>query len=144
MAETKTMRLSKVLREFNISLDRAVEFLNSNGHDVVARPTSKISDEEYKALFEEFQKDKSKKVASKEVGEEKRIEKEKFRLAYELEIEEKQKKDASKVITAKTKLEGPKKLGKIDLEKEKPKKEDKTKKTTATKTTTAKKEKNRF
>ncbi len=141
MAETKTMRLSKVLREFNISLDRAVEFLNSNGHDVVARPTSKISDEEYKALFEEFQKDKSKKVASKEVGEEKRIEKEKFRLAYELEIEEKQKKDASKVITAKTKLEGPKKLGKIDLEKEKPKKEDKTKKTSATKTTTAKKEK---
>ncbi len=141
MAETKTMRLSKVLREFNISLDRAVEFLNSNGHDVVARPTSKISDEEYKALFEEFQKDKSKKVASKEVGEEKRIEKEKFRLAYELEIEEKQKKDASKVITAKTKLEGPKKLGKIDLEKEKPKKEDKTKKTPATKTTTAKKEK---
>jgi len=141
MAETKTMRLSKVLREFNISLDRAVEFLNSNGHDVVARPTSKISDEEYKALFEEFQKDKSKKVASKEVGEEKRIEKEKFRLAYELEIEEKQKKDASKVITAKTKLEGPKKLGKIDLEMEKPKKEDKTKKTTATKTTTAKKEK---
>ena len=141
MAETKTMRLSKVLREFNISLDRAVEFLNSNGHDVVARPTSKISDEEYNALFEEFQKDKSKKVASKEVGEEKRIEKEKFRLAYELEIEEKQKKDASKVITVKTKLEGPKKLGKIDLEKEKPKKEDKTKKTTATKTTTAKKEK---
>ena len=141
MAETKTMRLSKVLREFNISLDRAVEFLNSNGHDVVARPTSKISDEEYNALFEEFQKDKSKKVASKEVGEEKRIEKEKFRLAYELEIEEKQKKDASKVIIAKTKLEGPKKLGKIDLEKEQPKKEDKTKKTTATKTTTAKKEK---
>ena len=141
MAETKTMRLSKVLREFNISLDRAVEFLNSNGHDVVARPTSKISDEEYNALFEEFQKDKSKKVASKEVGEEKRIEKEKFRLAYELEIEEKQKKDASKVIIAKTKLEGPKKLGKIDLEKEKPKKEDKIKKTTATKTTTAKKEK---
>ncbi len=141
MAETKTMRLSKVLREFNISLDRAVEFLNSNGYDVVARPTSKISDEEYEALFEEFQTDKSKKVASKEVGEEKRKEKEKIRLAYELEIEEKQKKDASKVIITKTKLEGPKKLGKIDLEKEKPKKEDKTKKTTATKTTTAKKEK---
>ena len=141
MAETKTMRLNKVLREFNISLDRAVEFLNSNGYDVVARPTSKISDEEYEALFEEFQTDKSKKVASKEVGEEKRKEKEKIRLAYELEIEEKQKKDASKVIITKTKLEGPKKLGKIDLEKEKPKKEEKTKKTPATKTTTAKKEK---
>ena len=31
MAEVKTMRLNKVLREFNISLDRAVEYLSSKG-----------------------------------------------------------------------------------------------------------------
>lgn len=71
MAEVKTIRLNKVLREFNISLDRAVEFLSSKGHEVEARPTTKISDEEYQILFEEFQTDKSKKVQSKEVGEEK-------------------------------------------------------------------------
>jgi translation initiation factor IF-2 len=116
MAETKTMRLSKVLREFNISLDRAVEFLSSHGYEVVARPTTKITDEEYQVLFEEFQTDKSKKVASKEVGEEKRKEKEEIRLAHEKEIEEKQKKSDSTVIKAETKLEGPKTLGKIDLE----------------------------
>jgi translation initiation factor IF-2 len=116
MAETKTMRLSKVLREFNISLDRAVEFLSSHGFEVVARPTTKITDEEYQVLYEEFQTDKSKKVASKEVGEEKRKEKEEIRLAYEKEIEEKQKKSNSTVIKAETKLEGPKTLGKIDLE----------------------------
>ena len=68
MAEVKTMRLSKVLREFNISLDRAVEFLSSKGYEIEARPTTKISAEEYEVLFEEFQTDKSKKVASKEVG----------------------------------------------------------------------------
>jgi bacterial translation initiation factor 2 (bIF-2) len=51
MAEVKSIRLNKVLREFNISLDRAVEFLSSKGHEVEARPTAKISNEEYEILF---------------------------------------------------------------------------------------------
>jgi len=125
MAETKTMRLSKVLREFNISLDRAVEFLSSHGYEVVARPTTKITDEEYQVLFEEFQTDKSKKVASKEVGEEKRKEKEEIRLAHEKEVEDKQKKTDSTVIKAEAKLEGPKTLGKIDLKELEPEKKKK-------------------
>ena len=74
MAEVKSKRLNKVLREFNISLDRAVEFLSSKGYEVDARPTTKISDEEYGVLFDEFETDKSKKMESKEVGEEKRKE----------------------------------------------------------------------
>ncbi len=114
MAEVKTMRLNKVLREFNISLDRAVEHLASNGHDIEARPTTKISDIEYQVLFDEFQKDKSKKVASKEVGEEKRKEKEELRLAREKELEEKQ--PGSRVIKAEAKLDGPKQVGKIELD----------------------------
>ena len=76
MAEGKTIRINKVLREFNISLDRAVEFLGAKGYVVEARPTTKISDEEYQILLAEFQTDKSKKVEAKEVGEEKRKEKE--------------------------------------------------------------------
>ncbi len=129
MAEVKTMRLNKVLREFNISLDRAVEYLSSKGFEVESRPTTKISSEEYQILLEEFQTDKSKKVASKEVGEEKRKEKEEIRIASERELEEKQKKiEASKkLIKAEVKLEGPKTLGKIDLEGKTPKaKEEKT------------------
>lgn len=118
MAEVKTMRLSKVLREFNISLDRAVEFLSSKGYEIEARPTTKITGEEYEALFDEFQTDKSKKVASKEVGEEKRKEKEELRLERERELEEKQKSSGSKVIKAEAKLEGPKQVGKIELEAE--------------------------
>ena len=118
------MRLSKVLREFNISLDRAVEFLSSKGYEVEARPTTKISNEEYEVLFDEFQTDKSKKVASKEVGEEKRKEKEELRLARERELEEKEQKEASKVIKAEAKLDGPKQVGKIDLEEPKAAKEE--------------------
>ena len=120
MAEVKTMRLSKVLREFNISLDRAVDFLQSKGYEIEARPTTKITAEEYEVLFDEFQTDKSKKVASKEVGEEKRKEKEELRLAREKELEE--KAPEPEVIKAEAKLEGPKQVGTIDLE---PKKEEK-------------------
>ena len=97
MAEAKTMRLNKVLREFNISLDRAVEFLNSKGHDIEARPTAKISQETYQVLFNEFQTDKSKKVASKEVGEERKKEKEELQKLLDcleklVKLKEKKKK----------------------------------------------------
>ena len=126
MAEVKTMRLSKVLREFNISLDRAVEFLGSQGYDVEARPTTKISDSEYQVLFDEFQTDKEKKVTSKEVGEEKRKEKEELRLAREKELEEKQP-EPTRVIKAEAKLNGPKQIGKIDLNAGKPAKKEKEK-----------------
>lgn len=117
MAEAKTMRLNKVLREFNISLDRAVEFLNSQGHEIEARPTTKISGEIYQVLADEFQTDKSKKVASKEVGEEKRKEKEELRLEREKELEEKRKQEErQEIVRAKSNLEGPKQVGKIDLD----------------------------
>ena len=121
MAEGKTIRINKVLREFNISLDRAVEFLGAKGHVVEARPTAKISDEEYQILLSEFQTDKSKKVEAKEVGEEKRKEKEELRQEFEKEHEEKPAPAApeTEVVKAESKLARPKMLGKIDLEPEK-------------------------
>ncbi|MGO3181397.1 MAG: translation initiation factor IF-2 [Aequorivita sp.] len=125
MAEVKKKRLSQVLREFNISLDRAVEFLGSKGFEVDASPNTKITGDEYGVLFEEFETDKSKKDASKEVGEEKRKEKEELRLERERELEEKQKKEeASRVIKSEVKLDGPKQVGKIDLASGKAKKEE--------------------
>ena len=131
MADNPTIRLNKVLRELNISLDRAVDYLASEGHEVEARPTTKISNEVYQVLLDEFQTDKSKKVASKEVGEEKRKEKEAIRIRMEKEQEErrlaKEKKEAEQqVVKAKAELSGPKTVGKIDLDKkpEKPKAEE--------------------
>ncbi len=121
MAET--IRLNKVLRELNISLDRAVEYLDSKGVEVEKRPTTKISEETYKILSDEFQTDASKKVASKEVSEAKQKEKEAIREQREREIEQKtqQKEDrtASEIVKAKTVLKGPVQIGKIDLEKDK-------------------------
>ncbi|MFD2588437.1 translation initiation factor IF-2 [Croceitalea marina] len=130
MGGNPTIRLNKVLRELNISLDRAVDYLTSQGHDVEARPTTKITDEVYQVLLDEFQTDKSKKVASKEVAEEKQKEKEEIRLRLEREQEERrlarEKRQAAseEVIKAKAELSGPKTVGKIDLDK-KPKVEEK-------------------
>ncbi|MBC9797550.1 translation initiation factor IF-2 [Sinomicrobium weinanense] len=132
MAEKATLRLNKVLRELNISLDRAVEHLSSKGYEVEARPTTKISNEVYQVLLEEFQTDKSKKVASKEVGEEKRKEKEAIRQELEREQELKRKaQERQEIIKAKANLSGPKTVGKIDLdpgkaEEEKPVEEEQT------------------
>jgi translation initiation factor IF-2 len=114
MAEVKNMRLNKVLREFNISLDRAVDYLTAQGIEIEARPTTKIDASVYQALADEFQTDKSKKVASKEVGAERRKEQEELRLQREKELEEKQKKQ--EVIKAKSNLAGPKTVGSIDLD----------------------------
>ncbi|TBW30142.1 translation initiation factor IF-2 [Gramella sp. KN1008] len=129
MAEAKTMRLNKVLREFNISLDRAVEYLNSKGYEIDARPTTKISGEIYEVLSDEFQTDKSKKVASKEVGEERKKEKEELRKEIEekRKAEEEKKEKEEEAISSRAKLEGPKTVGKIDLDKKpgtKPKEEE--------------------
>jgi len=122
MAET--IRLNKVLRELNISIDRAVDFLETKGIEVEKRPTTKISDKVYQVLSDEFQTDANKKVASQEVSEAKQKEKEALRFQREKEIEAKfQKEEASKkeVVKAKTILEGPKQVGKIDLNKPKKK-----------------------
>ena len=119
MAET--IRLNKVLRELNISLDRAVEFLNSKGIEIDARPTTKITDEVHQILSDEFQTDATKRVKSQELSEAKLKEKEALRLEREREMEEKLSREEARksVVKAKTTLAGPKQVGKIDLNKPK-------------------------
>ena len=118
MSEQPSIRLNKVLRELNISLDRVVEFLAQKNIEVEARPTTKITSEVYNVLLDEFETDKSKKDASHEVGEVKRKEKENLRIIQEQKEQERldliAKKEALK--TNQVALEKPKSLGKIDLE----------------------------
>jgi translation initiation factor IF-2 len=114
-----TIRINKVLREFNISLERAVDYLKEKGHIIESNPNTKISDEVYHVLSNQFAGDKGNKDASKEVSEEKRKEKEALRLEREHEIEEKRKQEEERqrqeVIKAKTIVTAPKQVGKIDL-----------------------------
>jgi translation initiation factor IF-2 len=121
MSDNRVIRINKVLRELNISLDRAVDFLKEKNHEIEASPNAKISQEEYSVLCNQFSADKGKKVASLEVSEEKKKEKEalKKELEKELDLKRRQEELAEKqrqeVIKAKAVIEGPKAVGKIDL-----------------------------
>ena len=144
MSDQPSIRLNKVLRELNISLDRVVDFLSEKGIEIEARPTTKIDNTTYQVLLDEFETDKSKRDASQEISEEKRKEKEKLREIQELKEQERlqqleaekqaQEKEeaaaAEKLETSKVALKGLKKVGKIDLQ---PKKASPTKKEEAPK-----------
>ena len=121
MSDNRVIRINKVLRELNISLDRAVDFLKEKNHVIESSPNAKISQEEYNVLCSQFSADKGKKVASLEVSEEKKKEKEalKKELEKEQELKRQQEAEAEKqrqeVIKAKAVVEAPKPVGKIDL-----------------------------
>ncbi len=93
MSEERVIRINKVLRELNISLERAVDYLKDKGIAIDANPNAKISDSEFNILQSQFAGDKGNKEASKEVGEEKRKEKEALRVEREKEIEDKRKQE---------------------------------------------------
>lgn len=124
MTAYSPQRFNKVLRELNISLDRAVDFLAAKGIDIDHRPTAKISQEVYTILSNEFQTDANKKVASEEIGEEKRKEKEEIRIAFEKEAELKRIQEEARrseiFKTESEKISGPKMVGKIDIDPKKP------------------------
>ena len=120
MSEEKNIRINKVIRELNISLDRAVEFLKEKGIVIESSPNTKISSDIYGTLCNQFAVDKTKREASLEVVEEKRKEKEALRLEREKESEEKRRLEEEKIqqelIKAKATVSAPKMVGKINLD----------------------------
>lgn len=129
MSERKPTRLNMVLKEFNISLERAVDYLKGKGITIEQNPNTKVPGDVYDLLFDEFATDKNRKDVSIKVGEEKRKEKEALRLEREREEQRRLEEEAKKaeVIRARAVLSGPKQVGTIDLNpkksKEKPKEE---------------------
>ena len=125
------VRLNKVLKELNISLDRAIDFLSSKKIYIEPRPTSKIDQETYGLLLAEFQTDKSDKdklekintqkkkeleekqiiLEEKQIIEEKLQEKsdEKLEVKEEISKETKSKTEISKTVQEKLEKEEEKK-----------------------------------
>jgi len=115
------IRINKVLRELNISLERAVDYLKGKGIVIENNSNTKISDDVYNILCNQFAGDKGNKEASIGVSEEIKKEKEALRLEREKEIEDKRKQEElrhqqQEVIKARVTVTGPKQVGKIDLE----------------------------
>src|ERR1700746_1988719 len=68
MAETTTPRLMAAAKEFNIGKDTLVDFLVGKGfHKDELKPTSKLTEEMYRSLQQEFQSDKVAKLKSDQI-----------------------------------------------------------------------------
>ena len=100
------IRLNKAVKEFNISMSRLVEFLQSRGFEVESNPNAQLEEAAYAALEAEFARDSEQRKASHEVVISKVPEE-------KLEIEPKQ----PEVIKAKApSISEARVLGKIELE----------------------------
>ncbi|MDR3235199.1 MAG: translation initiation factor IF-2 [Prevotellaceae bacterium] len=64
---SESVRINKVIKEFNIGVSTLVEFLKKKGFEVEASPVAKISAEEYALVQVEFGKEATLKEESKKV-----------------------------------------------------------------------------
>ncbi len=146
MVAGKTIRLSKLAREFNVGIHTIVEFLHKKGFDINSNPNTKVEAEAVQLLEQEYKIDISLKKESAKISlkiqrpkkevisiekepEEEKVEPQKVseEKPKEVKIEDKKKVvGGQQAVTEKTapKKEGLKVLGKIDLAQiGKPKKE---------------------
>ena len=88
MTNKKTVRLNKLVKEFNVSIDRIFSFLESKGIKDL-KPNSKVSNEVYMDLLGEFDSEKA-KLSAELLAKEKELAK-----AEEIIKQKKRKKDKS-------------------------------------------------
>jgi translation initiation factor IF-2 len=62
------IRISKILKEFNIGISTLVEFLKKKGVEVEANPNGKVSEDVYTLVKAEFGNEHALKVASKKIS----------------------------------------------------------------------------
>ena len=148
MSELKLPRLLAASKEFNVGQDTIVDFLAAKGFSKDdLKPTSKLTEQMYRCLQQEFQSDKVAKLKSDQIdlpkgAVEAKKKKEEEAIVFKKETPKAEEKLAAKKVTKKAEapemikveapeLEGPKVLDKIDLSTLEP--AAKTKKTTAKK-----------
>lgn len=127
MSDKKNIRINKILKELNIPLDRAVEFLTSKDLlDDQLSLNSKISEVQCSALEKQFSADKGKKVAAIEVTKEHKKETEEIRKQRERELQEKKRQKELEEQKAKeeARLKEEERLKQEALEKEQKAKEE--------------------
>ena len=68
MASGKTIRLSKLAREFNVGIHTIVEFLHKKGFDLDSNPNTKVSEEAIALLEKEYKIDLNLKKESEKIS----------------------------------------------------------------------------
>ena len=74
MSDKKSVRLNKLVKEFNVSIDRIYSFLRSKGIEDL-KPNTKVSNETYMELLGEFDSEKKAKLSANLLAKEKELEK---------------------------------------------------------------------
>ena len=98
MSEKKSVRLNKLAKEFNVSIDRVIAFLENKGVNDI-KPSSKVSYEQYLDLLGEFQPDLKAKLAADMAAQKREEEREINRLKEDADNnKEIEKKDANNEI----------------------------------------------
>ncbi len=123
-----SIRLNKAIKDLNVGLSTAVDFLAKKGHKVPADINFKITNEEYLLLAKEFNKDMALKLESERLSQE-RQSKEKMETVAIEGYQKKKAEPKEEVIKATVSSDlrpTIKEVGHIDLDKKKPapKKED--------------------
>ena len=107
MSEKNSVRLSKLVREFNVKIDRILDFLSEKGVSGL-NPNSKISNELYMQLLEEFDSSKAAKISAQLLAKEQELKK--AEEIIRIEKEEKEKIEKSNLIKIKLKEVESKKI----------------------------------
>ena len=68
MVAGKTIRLSKLAREFNVGIHTIVEFLHKKGFDIDSNPNTKVEEEAVQLLEKEYKIDISLKKESEKIS----------------------------------------------------------------------------
>ena len=114
------MRISKVLKDFNIGMSTLINFLEKKGKSVEANPNAKLDEETIALVQKEFLPQQQVKEDAKKIAGSLRIS-ESDKKTYQLEKEEKPKDNF--IETAVETPKAPTVVGKIDLDKISGKKE---------------------
>ena len=72
MSEKKSVRLNKLVKEFNVSIDRIFTFLETKGVENL-KPSSKVSHDIYMDLLGEFDSQKKAKLSAELLAKEKEL-----------------------------------------------------------------------
>ncbi len=64
---TGTKRLNAVVKELNVGMQTLIDHLAKKGHSIEAKPTTKLSEEQYNMLLSDFQSEKKNKEDSKQL-----------------------------------------------------------------------------
>jgi len=98
MSENKAQRLSKVAKEFNVSVGTILDFLKSKSIAIENSPMAKVTDEVYAVLLKEYQSEKAAREEAEKVSNTTRVKKESVLLDEDVKKVEPAKKEEQEVV----------------------------------------------